>query len=65
MRPVTLTLTGLAATLGSTIASAHVGEHHDLGLFPGLTHLLTEHVLPIAAIALVAGGLLLIRRLRA
>jgi len=61
MKPITLTLTGLTATLASTTLSAHVGEHHDLGLLSGLTHLLTEHTLPIAAIALVAGGLLIKR----
>ncbi len=65
MKPITLTLTGLSATLASTSVSAHVGEHHDLGLLTGLAHLLSEHALPIAVVALIAGGLLLKRLLRA
>lgn len=65
MKPITLTLTGLSATLVSAAASAHVGEHNELGLLTGLFHLLTEHALPVAAFALVAGGLFIKRLLRA
>ena len=65
MKPFTLTLTGLATALTSTTVSAHLGEHHDLGLLASLTHLLTEHALPIAAIALIAGGVLINRLWRA
>ena len=62
MKSITLTLTGVSATLVSTSVLAHVGEHHDLGLLPGLAHLVTEHAVPIAVVALIA-GLLLIKRL--
>ena len=65
MKHLTLTLTGLSAMLANATASAHIGEHNDRGLFSGLTHLLTEHALPITAIALVAGVLILKRLLRA
>ncbi|MEJ2454061.1 MAG: hypothetical protein P8103_07885 [Candidatus Thiodiazotropha sp.] len=65
MKPITLAITGLTATLASTTVSAHIGDHHDLGLLQGLTHLLTEHAVPIAAITLIAGGLLIKRLLRA
>jgi len=65
MKSITLAITGLAATLASTTVSAHIGDHHDLGLFSGLTHLLTDHALPIAVCALIAGGLLIKRLLRA
>ena len=65
MKPITLTLTGLSATLASATVSAHVGEHDELGLLTGLIHLLTEHALPVAAIALIAGGVLMRRRRRA
>jgi hypothetical protein len=62
MKSIALTLTGLIVTLVSSTASAHPGEHHDLGLLAGLTHLLTEHALPVA-LAVIVGGLL-VRRLR-
>ncbi len=65
MKSITHAITGLTASLASTTVSAHIGGHHDLGLFTGLAHLLTEHALPIAAIVLVAGGLLIKRLLRA
>ena len=65
MKAFTLTLTGLTSILASATASAHVGDHHDLGLLSGLTHLLIEHAMPITAIALIAGGLLIKRLLRA
>jgi len=65
MKPITLILTGLTTTLASATVSAHIGDHHDLGLLTGLTHLLTDHALPIAACALIAGGLLIKRLLRA
>lgn len=65
MKPIALILTGLTTALASTTVSAHLGEHYDLGLLAGLTHLLAEHALPIAAVALIAGGLLLKRLLRA
>ncbi len=65
MKTITLAITGLIAALASTTASAHVGEHRDLGLLSGLLHLLTEHTLPIAVVACIAGGLLIKRLLRA
>ncbi|MEJ2467331.1 MAG: hypothetical protein P8045_16875 [Candidatus Thiodiazotropha sp.] len=64
MKSITFTLTGLIVTLASGTVSAHPGEHHDFDLFAGLTHLLTEHALPVA-IAVIAGGLLARRLLRA
>jgi hydrogenase/urease accessory protein HupE len=64
MKSITLTLTGLSVTLASATVSAHPGEHHDLDLIAGLTHLLTEHALPVA-IAVIAGGLIARRLLRA
>jgi hypothetical protein len=64
MKPITLTLTILATFLVSATASAHVVEHYQQGLVSGLIHLLTEHALPIGAITVVAGSLLIQRMLR-
>ncbi len=65
MKSIILRLTGLSIILASAAVSAHPGEHRDLGLLSGLTHLLSEHALPVAAIALVLGGLLIKRLLDA
>jgi hypothetical protein len=65
MKSISLRLTGLTAILTSTAVSAHPGEHQDLGLLSGLIHLLSEHALPVAAIALVVGGLLIKRLIEA
>ena len=65
MKPILLALTGLSTSLISATGSAHVGEHHDVGLVSGAIHLLTEHALPIGVIVLIASGLLIKRLLRA
>jgi hypothetical protein len=45
-------------------ASAHVGEHTNLGLLSGMTHLLTEHSYSLAIVAVVVGALLFKRARR-
>ena len=65
MKPLIHASAVLSAALASSAAFAHIGQHHDLSLLPGLAHLLWEHALPIGVIVLIAGGLLIKRLLRA
>jgi hypothetical protein len=58
MKSIAIVVVTLTASLASTLAFAHIGDHHQQPLISGLMHLITEHALPIGVIGGLAAGLL-------
>ena len=66
MKTKSFGLVALSAALVPAAALAHPGDHHALDLAAGLRHILTEpdHLMTLAALALVLGSLFVGRRAR-
>ena len=64
MKKIMIASAAIAAALSSGPASAHVGEHADIGVIAGALHLLTEHGYLLALFGAVAGALVLKRATR-
>ena len=64
MKKIMLATAALTAALSTAPASAHLGEHGDMGLMAGALHLMSEHGYLLVLIGIVAGALVLQRACR-